>query len=304
MGNEHLAQATRRAAGEVFHVGAQDLEDALADRRAERSDGLRRVGRQPDAHEVLGGLLVVDGDGLHGAPADLSRQRCDLGLGDELGAGDVVDAVLVALPGERRGRRGGAVLARDVGRRAVAVVVHEMPGGHGPRRRRDLRLRVEPHAQRRPAQAAVADGLLARAVVVGHHQRQLAARVQARRVEHVADARRGRRVDGGRVLGDAVAEHVDADEQQTVDAGEGRGQRSGRVEVAEAYGRAALGEVEQVVGTAGDEHDVFGRAAVEDQLGGEPAEVPGGAGDGDRHVLPICSGGREPTRRWRRRPAG
>jgi hypothetical protein len=101
----------------------------------------------------------------------------------------------------------------------------------------------------------------------------------------VADAGRRGGIDGGGVLGHAVAEHVGADEQQPVDAGEGRRQRLGLVEVAAADGRAGVGEVGDRLRAAGDEHDLVGRDAVEDQLGGEPAEVAGGAGDGDRHEL-------------------
>ena len=50
------------------------------------------------------------------AAGDLGHQRGEVGLRDELGARDVVDAVLVAVGGEHRGRGRGAVLARDVGR--------------------------------------------------------------------------------------------------------------------------------------------------------------------------------------------
>src|SRR5512133_2134957 len=140
MGYEHFAQATRAATGEVFHVRAHDVEHALADGRAERRVGHRRVGRQADGGEVLRGLVVVDGDGRDGTAGDVRHHRRELRLRDELGAGDVVDAVLVAVAGEGRGGGGGAVLARHVSGRAVAVVVDQLTRRDGPRRGRDLEL--------------------------------------------------------------------------------------------------------------------------------------------------------------------
>ena len=91
-------------------------QHTFADGRAERGVGARRSAGRPTATRSCVAALVVDGDGLDGAAGDLGHQRGELRLRDELGARDVVDAVLVAVGGEHRGRGRGAVLARDVGR--------------------------------------------------------------------------------------------------------------------------------------------------------------------------------------------
>ena len=68
MGFEHVAQATRAAAGEVFDGGADPAQHAFADRGAEGCVGCGGLGRQAGGDEVLRGRVVVDRDRLDGRP--------------------------------------------------------------------------------------------------------------------------------------------------------------------------------------------------------------------------------------------
>ena len=110
--------------------------------------------------------VVVDRDGLHGPAADRRVQLGQLRARERLGAGDVIGlaGVLVAAR-QDRDRGGRAVLARDVGGRAVARVVGERPGRGRALGLGDPVLAVERVAQERPGDARVPQRLLGRRVV-------------------------------------------------------------------------------------------------------------------------------------------
>jgi hypothetical protein len=85
------------------------------------------------------------------------------------------------------------------------------------------------------------------------------------------------------VLVHARADGVRADEQHPLGAGEAGPQALGLVEVGVADVGAARGEVRQLLGPAGEEHDPRRVDAVEEVLGDEAAELAGGTGDDEAH---------------------
>src|SRR5690606_20131580 len=236
-------------------------------------------------------LVVGHAEVADGTARDLRGERGDLVEAEQLRPGDGGGAALVA--GGRQDRRGDgrAVVAVHEGALGVVGVVHQHAAGdRGREDLRDGRLREQAHPQVGDLQAGGVQQLVG-AQVVGHDGGR-AVRVDhdVGRVDDVPHPRGDGRVDRVAVLGDAVAELVQADQEEPVGALERGGQRLGLVVVAVPHGHPAAGEVRERLHMPADEDDVVGRDLFQHIFGGGAGELSGGAGYGDPHHVPRSVG--------------
>ena len=97
-------------------------------------------------------------------------------------------------------------------------------------------------------------------------------------------------VDDGLVLGDALADSVSGDQQETVDTGEGVGEGVSLVVVEGADLDALLSQVSGLLRVAGEGDEVAGVGAGEQCLGDVCTELSGGSGECDGHGMVLCCG--------------
>ena len=111
VGRHDVTQRPRRRAGEILHGTRDGAEQALSRRRREARDDAGDELGHPALDHPGDQRIVVDVDDLHGAPAQLGRERGELLRPNGVGTGDVVRPTLVTVLYERRGGRRSAVLA-------------------------------------------------------------------------------------------------------------------------------------------------------------------------------------------------
>src|SRR3954469_18014963 len=272
LGVQQLAERPGPAAGQELHGVARDahLAGGDADVRPEPSVDLPALSVRPRGPRLLDGLLLV----ADGTPADLGEDLGRLGERDRLRPGHLVDLPLVPLGRQDRRRDAGDVLPGDPGDATVR-------GGSADDAVLDEQRRVlavHAVAQGGELQSGLADRALRERVVAREGERRLGRRAEERRVDDALDAGVGDRRHDAAVEVHPVGRLVRGGEEDRPHAVERRAERV-RVLV---VGFDDLGTCDlRRAGGIADEQ-AHGRAEVGEVPDDEPAELPGGAGDGDR----------------------
>jgi hypothetical protein len=214
------------------------------------------------------------------------------GRGDDLGqlghrerlAAELVDRALVAVTGQHcrsgLGEVGASRCAHLAGARRARDAVLEVD-----RQLAGVVLDVPAVAQQGVGHTGLGQQLLRREVLRGQQQRGGVGPQDAGVGDELhAGGLRG--VDRVAVLPGALADLAAGDQQQLLRAGERLAQGRLVVEVRTPDDDAALGQVGEGLGPPSGRDDLLGRDAAPQQgLDDQAAQVTGGAGDDDRHVL-------------------